>query len=48
MFIVASRCYKTQNNIRRDELSAQALDTMGWRIITVWECELKKDWQEET
>ena len=39
---------KIQNNIRRDELSTQALDTMGWRIITVWECELKKDWQEET
>ena len=39
---------KIQNNIRRDELSAQALDTMGWRIITVWECELKKDRQEET
>ena len=48
MFIVASRCYKTQNNIRRDELSALALNTMGWRIIAVWECELKKDWQEET
>lgn len=39
---------KIQNNIRRDELSAQALDTMGWRIITVWECELKKDRREET
>ena len=39
---------KIQNNIRRDELSTQALDTMGWRIITVWECELKKDRREET
>ena len=48
MFIVASRCYKTQNNIRRDELSALALNTMGWRIITVWECELKKDRREGT
>ena len=39
---------KIQNNIRRDELSAQALDAMGWRVITVWECELKKDRREET
>lgn len=39
---------KIQNNIRRDELSVQALDTMGWRIITVWKCELKKDRREET
>lgn len=39
---------KIQNNIRRDELSVQALETMGWKVITVWECELKKDQREDT
>lgn len=34
---------KIRNNIRRDELSVQTLETMGWKVITVWECELKKD-----
>lgn len=38
---------KIQNNIRRDELSVQALETMGWKVITVWECELKKDRRDE-
>lgn len=39
---------KIQNNIRRDELSVQALETMGWKVITVWECDLKKDMRDET
>lgn len=39
---------KIQNNIRRDELSVQALDIIDWKVITVWECELKKDRCEET
>lgn len=39
---------KIQNNIRRDELSVQALETMGWKVIIVWECELKKDKRDET
>lgn len=39
---------KIQNNIRRDELSVQTLETMGWKVITVWECELKKGCCEET
>lgn len=39
---------KIQNNIRRDELSVQALDIIDWKVITVWECELKKDRREET
>ena len=39
---------KIQNNIRRDELSAQALEAMGWKVMTVWECGLKKDRREGT
>lgn len=34
---------KIRNNIRRDELSVQALEAMGWRVISVWECELKNE-----
>ena len=39
---------KIRNNIRRDELSAQALEAMGWKVVTVWECGLKKDRREGT
>jgi len=39
---------KIQSNIRRDELTVQALETMGWKVVTVWECELKKDQLEDT
>lgn len=37
---------KIQNNIRRDELSVQMLEAMGWKVVTVWECELKKGARE--
>ena len=33
---------KIQRNIERDRLNAAELQKKGWRIITVWECELKK------
>ena len=39
---------KIRGNIRRDELAVQALDAMGWKVVTVWECELKKGRREET
>ena len=39
---------KIRSNIRRDELSEQALEAMGWKVITVWECELKKDRRGDT
>lgn len=39
---------KLRNNIRRDELTAQALEAMGWKVIAVWECELKKDRRDTT
>lgn len=39
---------KIHNNIRRDELSIQALKAMGWKVITVWECDLKKDRRNDT
>ena len=39
---------KIRRNMERDaEVSAQ-LEAMGWRCITVWECELKPKRREET
>lgn len=34
---------KFEANIRRDNLQQQQLTEMGWRVITVWECELRAD-----
>lgn len=39
---------KINSNIDRDVLKATRLKELGWRVITVWECELKKDKLEQT
>lgn len=31
---------KLQGNVSRDEANARRLETLGWRVIVVWECEL--------
>jgi len=33
---------KLQGNVMRDEVTARALRKLGWRVITIWECELKQ------
>ena len=33
---------KILRNVERDQQNVSKLETMGWRVITVWECELKK------
>lgn len=33
---------KILKNVERDQLSRQELEAMGWKVIVVWECELKK------
>ena len=33
---------KILRNVERDQLSRQELEALGWRVIVVWECELKK------
>lgn len=39
---------KIERNINRDQASIQALEKDGWRVITVWECELRrKETREE-
>ena len=39
---------KINSNIDRDAIKATQLKELGWRVITVWECELKKDKREQT
>ena len=37
---------KIQRNVEKDKLNAAELQKMGWRVITIWECELKKKKRE--
>lgn len=39
---------KITSNIKRDVIKATQLQELGWRVITIWECELKKDKREQT
>jgi len=34
---------KLGRNVERDQEKAAALRRAGWRVVTVWECRLKKD-----
>lgn len=33
---------KILRNVERDQQNVSKLEAMGWQVITVWECELKK------
>ena len=39
---------KVETNRKRDKDAVTRLETMGWKVITVWECELKKKTFEQT
>ena len=39
---------KLYGNKERDKRTKKELEDMGWKVITVWECQLKKDKQEKT
>ena len=39
---------KIERNRERDEEDKQKLKDMGWSVMTVWECQLKKDVREST
>ena len=39
---------KLYKNRERDERNQKELEAMGWKVITVWECELKKGKREQT
>lgn len=34
---------KFDKNVERDRKKVQELEAMGWRTITIWECQLKKE-----
>jgi DNA mismatch endonuclease (patch repair protein) len=34
---------KFEKNIQRDEKKKDNLESIGWQVVTVWECELKKN-----
>ena len=36
---------KFKRNQINDKLNRDVLEQMGWHVITVWECELKKDFE---
>lgn len=39
---------KLYGNRERDERNEKALEEMGWHVLIVWECQLKKDKRERT
>lgn len=39
---------KINTNIERDKRKIAELEKLGWKAITVWECELKKCLREDT
>lgn len=39
---------KILGNVKRDEENYAKLRDLGWNIVTVWECELKKPVREQT
>ena len=34
---------KIASNRERDKVNLQKLDALGWNVLTVWECELRRD-----
>ena len=39
---------KINNNVERDSTNKNKLESLGWKVLVVWECELKKKSFEET
>ena len=39
---------KIETNIARDKKKIVELETLGWKVIVVWECELKKQLKDHT
>lgn len=35
-------------NVERDARKKQELEFLGWRVIVIWECELKSEKREDT
>lgn len=39
---------KINTNMQNDNKISGLLEDMGWQVITIWECELKKEKREQT
>lgn len=39
---------KINRNVERDKQNQELLSEMGWKVLIVWECQLKKDKAEAT
>ena len=39
---------KIMKNVERDQRNIRLLNEMGWKVFTVWECELRSSRREET
>lgn len=39
---------KLNQNVKRDILSKTALENDGWRLLIVWECQLRKEFFQKT
>ena len=39
---------KIRRNVERDQTNKEQLQALGWKVLTVWECELNKKNIEET
>ncbi len=37
---------KFSRNVERDERKRKELESLGWTVITIWECQIKKDFQD--
>ncbi len=37
---------KLKKNKKRDEQNSKALAELGWKILTIWECDIKKDFSK--
>ena len=39
---------KIYNNVERDHTNKEQLQSLGWKVLEIWECELKRKSFEET
>lgn len=39
----AENALKFDKNVKNDQIKQEKLRELGWKVIVIWECELKKD-----
>jgi len=38
---------KITSNVERDKVNLQKLTSLGWYVLTVWECEIRHDYKQD-